>query len=91
MKILYKPFALVAGFIAARVGKSVFHRLWSAIDEADPPSPRAPEASFGKVVGAAALKAATLAGAAAAADRVGARVFHHLIGVWPGKKGEKLD
>ncbi len=89
MKILYKPFALIAGFIAARIGKSVFKTLWSKIDQAEPPAPTAADASLPKVVGAAALEAATRAGVSAAIDRASARVFHHLVGIWPGEKREK--
>ncbi len=91
MKILYKPFALIAGLIAARIGKSVFKSLWSKIDKADPPAPTAPEATLPKVVGAAALKGATMAGVAAAVSRATARAFHYLVGTWPGEKGEKLS
>jgi len=91
MKLLYKPFALIAGLIAAKIGKSVFKTLWSKIDKDEPPAPTAPEASFPKAVGAAALKAATMAGVAAAADRASARAFHYLVGIWPGKRGEKLS
>src|SRR5438874_10210387 len=69
MKVLYKPFALIASFIAARLGRGVFKRLWSKIDRADPPDPTTAEATFPKVVGAAALEAATMAGIAAAVDR----------------------
>lgn len=89
MKILYKPFALIGGFIAKRISRSVFKGLWSKIDKADPPVPTAADASLPKVVGAAALEAATKAGVGAAVDRATARAFHHLIGVWPGEKREK--
>ena len=85
MKLLYKPFSLIAGLIAARIGKALFRGIWSQVDRAEPPSPTAPEAAMPKVVGAAALEAATMAGVAAAADRVAAEAFHHLTGVWPGK------
>lgn len=88
MKILYKPFALIAGFIASRLGKRVFKSLWSRIDEADPPAPTAIDASLPKVVGAAALEAATRAGVSAAVDRASARLFHYLVGTWPGEKRE---
>ncbi|MBV9195643.1 MAG: DUF4235 domain-containing protein [Solirubrobacterales bacterium] len=84
MKILYKPFAIVFALIAARIGKSVFKALWSAIDDADPPKASAPHASFGKVVAAAALEAVTMASVGAAADRASAQVFYHLTGAWPG-------
>jgi hypothetical protein len=87
MKILYKPFALLVGLIAARLGKAVFETAWSRIDDREPPKSRTADASLGKVVGAAALEAATMAGVAAAVDRAGAKAFHHLTGIWPGDKG----
>lgn len=89
MKLLYKPFSLIAGVIAARIGKAIFKGLWSRVDTREPPAPTAPEASLPKVVGAAALEAATMASVAAAADRAAAEAFHHLTGVWPGKSAEK--
>jgi Protein of unknown function (DUF4235) len=89
MKLLYKPFSLIAGLIAARIGKAIFIGLWSRVDRAEPPEPTAPEAPMPKVVGAAALEAATMAGIGAAADRVAAQAFHHLTGIWPGKPAEK--
>jgi hypothetical protein len=91
MKILYKPFAIIAAIIGARLGRSTFKSLWSKIDAAEPPAPTTAEASLPKVVGAAALEAATMAGVAAAIDRASARTFHHLTGIWPGKKKAKRD
>ncbi|HTX30919.1 MAG TPA: DUF4235 domain-containing protein [Solirubrobacteraceae bacterium] len=88
MKLLYKPFSLIAGLIAARIGKAIFRGLWSRVDRAEPPKPTAPEAPMSKVVGAAALEAATMSAVAAAADRMAAEAFHHLTGVWPGKPAE---
>jgi hypothetical protein len=87
MKIFYKPFAIIAGMIAARLGRSLFKGLWSKIDEAEPPAPTTRDASLPKVVGAAALEAATMAGVAAAVKRVTATWFHYLTGIWPGDKG----
>jgi hypothetical protein len=86
MRILYKPFALIGGIISARLGKSLFKTLWAKLDEREPPSPERPDGSLTKVVTAAALEAATMAGVAAAVDRASARAFHHLTGIWPGKK-----
>lgn len=88
MKLLYKPFSLIAGLIAARIGKAIFKSLWSRIDDREPPEPSAPNTSLTKVVSAAALEAATMAGVGAAADRAAAQTFHHLTGVWPGKPPE---
>jgi hypothetical protein len=69
--------------IGARLGRTLFKSLWARIDEAEPPPPTAPDASLGKVVGAAALEAATLAASRAAVTRASAKSFHHLFGIWP--------
>jgi hypothetical protein len=86
MKLLYKPFAIIAGLIAAKLGRSVFQGVWAKIDDAAPPTAATEGASLPKVVGAQALQAATMAGVAAAVDRSFARFFRHLTGIWPGDK-----
>jgi Protein of unknown function (DUF4235) len=83
MKILYKPFALIAGVFAARAGERLFKAAWAKIDDAEPPEPTRRDAPVGKAVGAAALQAATLAASKAAATRASAASFHYLFGVWP--------
>ena len=89
MKLLYKPFALLASLIAARIGRSVFRSLWARIDDAPPPAPGSGEASVAKVVGAQALQAGVMAGVAAAVDRAFASAFHHLVGAWPAKPAKE--
>jgi hypothetical protein len=89
MKILYKPFGIIAGLIGARIATAVFKAVWARIDEEEPPKPTTEDASFPKVVGAAALEAATMASVGAVVDRAGARAFHHLTGIWPGDKQEE--
>jgi hypothetical protein len=88
MKLLYKPFGILAGVIAARLGRAAFKRVWGRIDEQDPPDPTTEEAPLPKVVAAAALEGATMAGVAAAVDRFSAQTFHHLFGIWPGQRRE---
>lgn len=91
MKLIYKPFGLVASVIAARLGRGIFKSLWARVDQADPPDPTAPNANLGKIVGAAALEAATMASVAAVADRAAARTFEYLTGFWPGQEPDKKD
>jgi hypothetical protein len=86
MRILYKPFAVVAGVVAARLGRTVFRGLWSKIDDAEPPPPTAVDASAGKVVGAAVLEGAVMAGASALVKRASAKSFHYLTGIYPEKR-----
>lgn len=89
MKILYLPFGLIASVISSFLGKSVFKNLWKRIDKEEPPKPTGGDGSFPKVVAAAALEAATMAGVSAAVNRSIASTFHYLFGAWPG--GDKQD
>ncbi|MGH2889600.1 MAG: DUF4235 domain-containing protein [Solirubrobacteraceae bacterium] len=90
LRLLYKPFAIVAGLISARIGRALFRALWSRVDERPPPRPGDGTASATKTVGGEALKASIMAAAAAAVDRAFASAFHHIIGIWP-KKPPKPD
>jgi hypothetical protein len=85
LRLLYKPFAIMAGIISGKVSQSLFKTVWSKIDDQPPPKPGTGDGSTAKVVGAQALQAGVVAGVAAVVDRAFARVFHHLIGIWPKK------
>jgi len=91
MKLLYKPFALIAGVVGAKLGQRAFKTVWAKIDDAEPPNPTTEDASLGKVVGAKTLEAATIAGVAAAVDRASARWFQYLTGSWPGREPEEEE
>ncbi|MGH2866243.1 MAG: DUF4235 domain-containing protein [Solirubrobacteraceae bacterium] len=86
MKLLYKPFALIAKFVIGRLSRSLFKSLWGRVDDEPPPLPGTGEATTAKVVGAQALQGAVMAGTAAVVNRTFARFFHHLIGAWPEKR-----
>jgi hypothetical protein len=88
MKILYTPFAIIAGIIGAAIGRHVFKALWSQIDGEEPPKATTPEVPLGKVVGATVLEAATMAGVGAAIDRASLNSYRYLTGVWAGKEQE---
>lgn len=91
LKLLYKPFGIVAGLIAARIGQKTFKALWAKFDDAPAPDSTTEQASVGKVVGARALEAATMAGIAAAVDRAFLRFFQHITGLWAGGKPKPED
>lgn len=88
MKILYKPLAIIAGVIGAAIGRKVFKTVWAQIDEEEAPKATTPDVPVGKVVGARALEAATMAAVGAAVDRATLNSFEYLTGVWAGKDKE---
>ena len=86
MKLLYKPFSILAKSIGTRLGKSAFDTVWERVgDTEEPPSPTAGRVSLPRLAASAALEAATMAAVSAAIEQLTARGFHHLIGAWPEK------
>ena len=91
MRLLYKPFGIIAGLIAGRLGQKAFRSIWAKVDEAPPPRPGTGQGSVAKVVGSRALEAGVMAASAAAVDRVFATAFHYVIGIWPKKPPKPED
>ena len=86
MKLVYKPFGLLAGVVAGVVAGAIFKRIWALIaGEADTPDAKDKSRSWTEVLSAAALQGAVFAGVKAAVDRAGATGFERVTGVWPGK------
>jgi hypothetical protein len=85
-KLLYAPFGVLAGIIGAKLGRKVFDGVWSKFDDREaPPSPIKGESDWRKAIAGAALEGAAYAGTKAAVNRVSAKSFHHLTGLWPEK------
>jgi len=84
MKLLYKPFGIVAGILGGLLARRIFDALWGAVDDEAPPRPLNEPASWQRVIGAAALQGVTFSVTKAVVDRAGARGFQHVIGAWPG-------
>jgi hypothetical protein len=86
MKILYKPFGIIAGIIAGRLARRLFNAMWGTIDRQPPPRPSTENTTLPKVMGAAVIEAATFAATRAAVDRASLKWFHFLTGIWAGEK-----
>jgi hypothetical protein len=90
MKLIYKPIGILLGLLAGFLSKKLFDAIWGIFDEAEPPKPTTRDASWGKVLTAAAVQGVTFRVTRAAVDRMGAKGWEHTVGVWPGdKKQEK--
>ena len=56
MELIYKPFGIILGILAGLVGKRLFNFAWEKIDDEDPPKGTTEQATWVKIVGAAALQ-----------------------------------
>jgi hypothetical protein len=85
-KLLYKPFAIAAGIVAARTAGAIFKRLWTFLAR-ETEIPQALEQSRGwfEVVAAGTLKGAVFGGVKAFVDRAFATSYFRRTGVWPGR------
>ena len=87
MRFLFAPFSIIAGLIAGFLGKKLFVRVWALIDDQEPPESENRDATWGKVIAAAAIEGAIFRATKEAVDR-GARVaFANTTGTWPGNEG----
>jgi len=86
VKLLYKPFGLLAGIFGGLLARRLFSALWGVIDDEEPPEATTERASWPRVLGAAAIQGATFGATRAAVDRAGAKGFARVFGVWPGKR-----
>jgi hypothetical protein len=84
MKILYKPFGIIAGIVSVRLGRRVFGAVWGKIGGPLPPRAGNEDASLTAVVGAAVVEASTFAATRAIVDRFALKWFQFLTGIWAG-------
>ncbi|MDQ3934128.1 MAG: DUF4235 domain-containing protein [Actinomycetota bacterium] len=85
MKLLFIPFSVFSGLLAGFVGKKLFEQLWSVVDDEEPPESEHREATWGKVVAAAALQGAIFRATRVAVDRGSRSAFESITGTWPGQ------
>ena len=86
MSLLYKPFGFILGIVAGLLGRRLFDYTWEKIDQEEPPQGTTEQASWVKVLGAAALQGVIFKTVRVVVDRYGALGWRHLTGVWPGEK-----
>jgi hypothetical protein len=91
MGLIYKPFGVLLGILAGMLGKRIFDFAWEKIDDEDPPKGTTEEATWGKVLAAAALQGAIFKTVRVVVARYGAIGWSHLTGVWPGERRPDRD
>jgi hypothetical protein len=91
MGLIYKPFGLLLGVVAGLVGKRISDWVWTKFDEEEPPKGITEQATWPKILGAAALQGMIFKLTRVVVDRYGAMGWAYLTGVWPGPKRPDLD
>jgi hypothetical protein len=86
VKLIYKPFGILMGILSGLVAKKLFGVIWGIVDKEEPPKPTTQEATWPRVLAAAAVQGITFKVVRAAVDRSGAKGFNWLTGIWPGEK-----
>jgi hypothetical protein len=86
MGLIYKPFGIVLGVVAALLGKRVFNFAWTKVDDEDPPKATTEETTWVRLLAASAMQGIIFKVVRVVVDRYGAIGWRYLTGNWPGEK-----
>ena len=86
IKLMYKPFSIVAGVLGGILAGVIFKQVWKlAAREDEAPDSTDVQKGWGEVLIAATLQGAIFALVKAAVDRGAAEATLRLTGIWPGE------
>jgi hypothetical protein len=91
MGLIYKPFGIVLGIVAALLGKRVFNFAWTKIDDQEPPEATTEATTWARLLSAAAMQGVIFKVTRVVVDRYGAIGWRYLTGSWPGEKRPDPD
>jgi hypothetical protein len=86
MKILFAPLGIVSGLLAGIAAQKLFERLWSVVDDEEPPAPDQREVSLPKLLAALVVEGAIFRLVKGLTDRGVRRGVTRLTGRWPGEE-----
>ena len=87
MKFLFAPIGIGAGLLAGLAAQKAFDRVWSLVDDEEPPEPDQADARYVKLVPALLIEGAIFRLTKGLVDRGARSGFARLTGRWPGDEG----
>jgi hypothetical protein len=91
VKIVFTPVSVVLGLIAGIAGQKIFEKLWSLVDDQEPPSPEHREFSWPKLIAALLVEGAIFRLVKGLTDHGARRTFARATGTWPGEEAPERD
>jgi hypothetical protein len=85
MKMAFLPVSILGGVLAGIAGKKLFERIWSLVDEEEPPDPGDREISPVKLIVALVLEGAIFKLSKGLFDHGSRVAFARATGAWPGE------
>ena len=85
-KVLFVPFSIGGGFLAARVGKALFDKLWGLVDDEDAPRAKHREIDPAKLAVALVLEGAVVFLIRGLFDHGARQAYLRATGEWPGEE-----
>jgi hypothetical protein len=86
MKIVFTPISILLGLIAGMVGSKIFEKVWSLVDEEEPPNPKHREFSWPKLIAALLVEGAIFKLVKGLTDHGARTTFAKATGTWPGEE-----
>lgn len=83
MTLLFKPFGILSGLIAGKIGEKLFNRLWALFDESEPPTPDDREARHLKLILALAVQGAIFTAVRGVVEHGARHGYEAMTGEWP--------
>jgi len=91
VKVVFTPFSIVLGLIAGMVGKKIFEKVWSVVDDEEPPRPEHRQFSWPKLVTALLLEGAIFRLVKGLVDHGARTSFAKATGAWPGEEAPEAE
>jgi hypothetical protein len=85
MKLLFAPISIVSGRLAGLTARRLTDRLWSVVDDAQPPRPEQRAAAWPKLAAGLAVEGAVFAVVSGLTDHAARQWFASFTGRWPGE------